>query len=131
MKFLNKYIRAHCEPHFLDQQNTGTTLRATGRLSVASEHWRMQGGSMGSTEPPFCVRADGNNCAHARELLTRTLAFYTPQTAMYKPLRHSPPAQYVASYNTDECIRDDLRTPEITKFSWGGMPPDLPSIPLI
>ena len=28
-----KYIRAHCEPHFLDQQNTGTTLRATGRLS--------------------------------------------------------------------------------------------------
>ena len=32
----------------------------------------------GSTEPPFCVRAytraNGNYCAHARELLTRTLA---------------------------------------------------------
>ena len=34
---LNKYIRAHCEPFFLDQQNTDTTLKATGRLSVASE----------------------------------------------------------------------------------------------
>ena len=33
----SNYVRAHCEPHFLDQQNTDTTLRATGRLSVASE----------------------------------------------------------------------------------------------
>ena len=32
---------------------------------------------------------------------------------MYKPLRHS---------NTDECIRDDLRTPEIQNFPGGAYP---------